>query len=199
MAKPNAKKKPAKASKSAPKKKAAVKKAVKKTAKVTPKKKLLKKKVKAKPKPTKKPSKPAKKIAAKAAKPKKATKPARKAPPKAAKPTAKKVTPATKAAPKAAPTPKPAAPVVIHQGLTGAMPLAVVTHYYDKIGVATLKLMGTMRMGDRIRVTRGEVSFEQDVHSLQIGGNPVQGGIAGQDVAMKLDQAAHEGARVYKA
>ncbi len=190
MAKPNAKKKLKTASKSLKKKKVAPKKAAKPVKKPSAAKKPLKKKVKAKPAPKKKVAKVLKKKVVKAAPKTVAKKPAA----KPSKPVAAKPKVSAKA-----PAPKAAAPVVIHQGLTGAMPLAVVTHYYDKIGVATLKLMGTMRMGDRIRVTRGEVSFEQAVHSLQIGGNPVQGGISGQDVAMKLDQPAHEGARVYKA
>lgn len=185
MAKPKAKKKLKKAAKPVKKKIATKKKAATKAAKKPVAKKPLKKKVKAKAAK----AKPAKKQVMKAKKPV-AKKPA-KAVKKAPKPAAKKSA-------KAAPAPK-SAPAVIHQGLTGAMPLAVVTHYYDRIGVATLKLMGTMRMGDRIRVTRGDVSFEQTVHSIQIAGNPVQGAISGQDIAMKLDQAAHEGARVYKA
>lgn len=185
MAKPKAKKK-LKTAKKAPKKKiAAKKKAPAKPTKKAAAKKPLKKKVKTKA--TK--AKPIKK------KTMKAKKPVAKKPAKAIKKVPKT---AAKKPVKTAPAPK-STPAVIHQGLTGAMPLAVVTHYYDRIGVATLKLMGTMRMGDRIRVTRGDVSFEQTVHSIQIAGNPVQGAISGQDVAMKLDQPAHEGARVYKA
>lgn len=216
------KKKAQKAAKSA-------KKVVKKTKKVQKPKKVVKKAAKAKKpvaKPKKAVQKVKK--AAKAKKPmKKAVKPAKK--PTPAKNVAKKLAKPAQKAPAAknavkkvpavqTPTPKKIAhtymraPVIpVRQPTAGgatklAMPIpasdrpvGVITHYYDKIGVGVLKLREPLKIGEMIRVQKGEFSFTQAVTSMQIKRQKVQQANANDDVALKVEKPAHEGARIYRA
>jgi hypothetical protein len=77
--------------------------------------------------------------------------------------------------------------------------VGVVTHYYDRIGVGVLKLRAPLKVGDLIRVQKGDTIFTQTVTSMQINRQKVQQANANDDVALKVDKPAHEGAKVYKA
>jgi len=77
-------------------------------------------------------------------------------------------------------------------------PLAEVKHWYGKINVAVLKLNGTLKKGDIIRVQKGEVEFEETIKSMQINRVDVDKAKKGDDVAIQLSQKAKEGALVYK-
>ena len=76
-------------------------------------------------------------------------------------------------------------------------PLGVVTHWYDKIGVAVVKLSGKLSIGDKIKIKRGEEEFEETVVSLQIDHKDVTAAKKGDDAAMKLQSKAKEGAEIY--
>ena len=73
-----------------------------------------------------------------------------------------------------------------------------VTHWYDKIGVAVVKLSAVLKVGDKIKLKRGEEEFEDSVSSMQLDHVPVQSGKKGQEVAIKLSQPTKEGAVVCK-
>jgi translation initiation factor IF-2 len=76
-------------------------------------------------------------------------------------------------------------------------PLGVVTHWYDKIGVAVVKLAGKLSKGDTISVRRGEEEFECTVESLQIDHKDVASAKKGDDAAMKLSKKTKEGAEIF--
>lgn len=80
-----------------------------------------------------------------------------------------------------------------------AKQIGVVTHWYDKLGVAVVKLSGALKKGDTIKVKKGEEEFEEIVSSLQIDHKDVAAAKKGDDAAMKLSQRAKEGAAVYLA
>ncbi len=73
-----------------------------------------------------------------------------------------------------------------------------VTHWYDKIGVAVVKLASSLKVGDVIKVKKGEVEFTDTVSSMQLDHKPVESGKKGQEVALKLSQPAKDGALIYK-
>ena len=75
-------------------------------------------------------------------------------------------------------------------------PIGKVTHYYDKAGVAIVELQGELKVGDRIRVERGENAFEQEVSSMQKEYKPVEEAGKGDAVGIKVDQKAKEGSLV---
>ena len=76
-------------------------------------------------------------------------------------------------------------------------PLGTVTHWYDKIGVAVVKLAGSLKKGDTITVKRGEEEFECTVDSLQIDHKDVASAKKGDDAAIKLTTKTKEGATIF--
>jgi U32 family peptidase len=75
-------------------------------------------------------------------------------------------------------------------------PIGKVSHYYSKAGVAIVELQDALKIGERIRIERGENSFEQEVSSMQVEYKPVQEAKKGDSVGIKVDQKAKEGSLV---
>ena len=71
-----------------------------------------------------------------------------------------------------------------------------ITHWYDKIGVAVVKLTGALKVGDAIKVKKGETEFDDTVISMQLDHKDVTAGKKGEAVAIKLSQPTKEGAVV---
>jgi hypothetical protein len=76
--------------------------------------------------------------------------------------------------------------------------IGTVTNYFSKIGVAVIQLTAPVQLGDNIRVAGGERDFEQLVGSMQVEHQPIEKGDAGQEIALKLDEKARPGDKVYK-
>ena len=76
--------------------------------------------------------------------------------------------------------------------------IGVITHWFDKIGVGVIRLSAGLKVGDTIKVVRGDQEFEQTVDSLQIDHAEVAKAKKGEDAALKLAEKVHEGALVYK-
>ena len=77
--------------------------------------------------------------------------------------------------------------------------IGTVTHWYDKIGVAVIKLTGALSKGDTIKVQKADEEFEEVVSSLQIDHKDVSSAKRGDDAAIKLSRRAKEGAGVFLA
>ena len=75
--------------------------------------------------------------------------------------------------------------------------VGTVTHWYDKIGVAVVKLTGKLSKGDNIKVKRGEVEFEETLSSIQLDHADVSSAKKGDDAAIKLSNPAKEGAKLF--
>ena len=71
------------------------------------------------------------------------------------------------------------------------------SHYYGKAGVAIVELREELQVGDRIRITRGDHSFDQEVVSMQKDYQSVERASKGDSVGVKVDEKVHEGAEVY--
>ncbi len=76
--------------------------------------------------------------------------------------------------------------------------IGVVTHYYDKIGVAVVNLTKTLKTGDMIKVSGHDKEFNQEVTSLQVEHQPVTSIAAGKSGALKTDQPVKDGDILYK-
>jgi len=79
--------------------------------------------------------------------------------------------------------------------------VGTIDHYYDRIGVAVVKLdAGTLKIGDKIKIydRGGNELFEQEVTSMQIEGQEIEKAKKGDDFGMKIDQKVKEGYEVYK-
>ena len=68
-----------------------------------------------------------------------------------------------------------------------------VSHWYDKIGVAVVTLTGPLKVGDQVKVRRGDQEFDADIISLQVDHKDVSSAKTGQEVAIKLPQKAKDG------
>jgi len=73
-----------------------------------------------------------------------------------------------------------------------------ITHWYDKISVAVIKLTDVLKKKDRIKIKKGAEEIEESVDSLQIDRVDVEKGKKGDEVAVKLSQKVKEGSVVYK-
>ena len=79
------------------------------------------------------------------------------------------------------------------------MKVGKVTHYYDKIGVAIVELIGTLSVGDKVKFVRGgEDLFTQEVDSIQIEHEKVDSAKKGDAVGLKTKEMVKEGAEVFK-
>ena len=79
-----------------------------------------------------------------------------------------------------------------------AKEIGKVTHWYDKISVAVIKLSAPLKVGDTVQVKRGKTEFEETINSLQIDHKDVQSAKKGDEVATKLSEKAKEGAILSK-
>lgn len=73
-----------------------------------------------------------------------------------------------------------------------------VTHYFDKAMVAVIKLSGPLSVGENVKFVHAEHEFTQNVGSMEIEHKKVESCKTGEEVAIKVDEKTHEGARVYK-
>ena len=77
-------------------------------------------------------------------------------------------------------------------------PVARVTHYYSRIGVAVLALSDRLAVGDAIHIIGHRTDFCQQVKSLQIDHRPVAVAAQGDDVALRVLDRVREGDQVFK-
>lgn len=73
-----------------------------------------------------------------------------------------------------------------------------ITHFYGKIGVAVVRLSGSIKKGDRIKIKGKGIEFEQVAESMQIEHKEINEAKASQEIGLKLIQPAKEGCEVYK-
>ena len=74
-----------------------------------------------------------------------------------------------------------------------------VVHYFDKIGVAVIKLTdGSLSVGNSIKITGHGEEFSQEVASMQVEHEKIDTAKKGDEFGMKVDQPAKEGDLVYK-
>jgi selenocysteine-specific translation elongation factor len=74
-----------------------------------------------------------------------------------------------------------------------------VNHWYDKAQVAVVKLSGSVKVGDKIKVKKGDSEFEETVGSMQVNHAAVSSGKKGDEVAIQLSKKTKEGAVIYSA
>ena len=72
-----------------------------------------------------------------------------------------------------------------------------ITHWYDKISVAVVKLDKALQIGDKIKIKHGDQEFEDTVTSMELNHQPVQSGKKGQEIAIKLAQKAGENSEIF--
>ncbi len=73
-----------------------------------------------------------------------------------------------------------------------------VTHFYDHLCVAVLKLTEPICVGDILHLLGHHTDFQQSVESLQIEHQTVTEAGPGAEVALKVTQKVHPGDAIFK-
>lgn len=71
------------------------------------------------------------------------------------------------------------------------------THYYSNIGVGTIMLSGTLKVGDSIRILGATSDFEQSVDEMQFDHKSIKKAKAGQEVGLKVEDKVRDKDEVY--
>lgn len=71
-----------------------------------------------------------------------------------------------------------------------------VVHYYDKIGVAIVKLASPLKTGDKVKFVKGDDELEQVIDSMQIEKDVVESAKKGTIVGVKVEKPVKEGTEV---
>jgi putative protease len=75
--------------------------------------------------------------------------------------------------------------------------VGIITHYFDRLGVAVVQLNADLYLEDWILIEGPRTALEQQVYSMQINRQPVDRGVQGEEVAIKVDDTVREGDEVY--
>lgn len=76
--------------------------------------------------------------------------------------------------------------------------VGIVTHFYDKIGVAVVDLTSALHIGDVVKFS-GSTDFSQTVTSLQVEHEKIEAAKKGDTVGLKVEQNVKPGDEVLKA
>lgn len=73
-----------------------------------------------------------------------------------------------------------------------------ITHYYDRIGVAVVDVIGQpLKVGDTVKISGHDNEFSQTVESLQIEHKQVKEIAEGESGALKVDKPVKGGDILY--
>ena len=74
-----------------------------------------------------------------------------------------------------------------------------VTHYFDRLGVAVIKLdKGVLAAGDSLKFRHADKEFDQVVDSLEVDRKAVAKIKAGEEAGLKVNEPVKEGWLVYR-
>lgn len=74
-----------------------------------------------------------------------------------------------------------------------------VTHYYDKLEVAIIKLTKSVKLGDTLRFGDEEKGFKQEISSMQLNHASIPSAKKGDEIGVKVEKKTREGTPVYSA
>ncbi len=73
-----------------------------------------------------------------------------------------------------------------------------VTHYYDKIGVAVVKIDNhSLHTGDTVKFSGHDKEFSQKLVSMQVEHEQISQAISGMSIGIKTDQPVKQNDSVY--
>ena len=73
-----------------------------------------------------------------------------------------------------------------------------VTHFYTNINVAVIQLSDGISIGDMVHFLGRTTDFRQEVKSLQIEHQSIDGAEAGQEIAMRVIRRVRRGDKVFR-
>ena len=76
--------------------------------------------------------------------------------------------------------------------------IGVVSNYFEHVGVAAIKLAGSIKLGDTLRIVGGDKDFEQVIDSMQINHKFVESAKKGDEIGVKITEKVRKDYKVYK-
>lgn len=73
-----------------------------------------------------------------------------------------------------------------------------IMHYFGKVSVGIVKLLGELKVGDTIHVKGVHDDFTQVIESMQIEHLSVNEAKAGDEIGIKVSGKVHENDKVFK-
>ncbi len=73
-----------------------------------------------------------------------------------------------------------------------------VTHYYNHLNVAVLKLTDGLRLGDKVHILGHSTDIIERVASMEVNHHSVEWVKPGDDVAIKVVEPVHEHDKVFR-
>jgi translation elongation factor EF-1alpha len=77
-------------------------------------------------------------------------------------------------------------------------PIGEVTNYFKQVKAAAVKLTAPLQIGEKIKITGGEKSFEMTVDSMQIDREEIVKAKKGDEVGLLVPEDVHKGYKVFK-
>jgi hypothetical protein len=72
-----------------------------------------------------------------------------------------------------------------------------VTHFFDRLSVAVVQLQNDLYLEDWVLFYGPHTNFDQQVRSMQINRQAIDKGVAGEEIAIKVDSPVRSGDEVY--
>jgi len=73
-----------------------------------------------------------------------------------------------------------------------------IDHYFTKLEVGIIKLSGTLKIGDKIKIKGATTDFEQTVESMRIEQDKIEEAKKGKSVGIKVKDKVRQNDVVYK-
>jgi translation elongation factor EF-1alpha len=73
-----------------------------------------------------------------------------------------------------------------------------ITHYFDHISVAVVKLSDKVKAGEKVLVEGHTTNFEQALDSMQVDHKPVKEAKKGESIGLKVADKVRAGDKVYR-
>ena len=82
--------------------------------------------------------------------------------------------------------------------LTVGTEVGRIAHFFPRISVAEVKVTGTLKVGDTIKILGKKTNLTQKVESMEIDHQKIEEAKPRDDIGLKVDQRVTEGCCVFK-
>jgi len=76
--------------------------------------------------------------------------------------------------------------------------IGIVSHFFDKVSVAAIKLQKALKVGDTIHIKGATTDFTTKVKSMQIDRKPVEKAKKGDEIGIKVPDKCRGNDEVFK-
>lgn len=76
--------------------------------------------------------------------------------------------------------------------------IGIVSHFFDKVSVAAIKLEGNLKIGDQIHIKGATTDFTTQITSMQINREDVKKANKGDEIGIKVHEKCRSNDDVFK-